>query len=203
MKKVIAVMGAIILVLVLTLALSPALAQEEQIPSTKAAAVLNNIDAAPTTWTTVMSTQIKTGNPKDLIMDVSLESALYTTNKIKGNAETETEACVAVKVLVDTEQVGPVIIFNDRLVNLKGDLSHTGDFEGTIDSHWIELYIMTKSANAFNWIAEDVGTGVHTVEVQAMVTTRAEVLSGETGTAASADALIGYGSLVVDEVNLK
>ena len=202
MKKLIALGLAVILVL--TLGVGTVFAGGDQIPSTKAAAdsgYIGPIDYGVPTM--VMDVSIKTGTPKDLIINVALESSLYTKNRIKGSAETEAEATVAVQVRVDNVVIGPRwVVFNDRLVGLKGDLSHLNIEE---PSHWIELFLRTKSANAFSWIARDVGPNISHVEVWAKVTTRTAAAGegGDNGTAAMARALIGNGVVVVDEVNLK
>jgi hypothetical protein len=54
------------------------------------------------------------------------------------------------------------------------------------------------NANAFNFIVADVGTGVHTVEVQAMIDSSTAFQEGT----AEAVATIGKGSVIVDETKM-
>jgi len=62
-------------------------------------------------WTTILSSAIKTSNPSDLFVNVSLECGLYTSTIVKsknGNKDTSTAyAGVKVKVLVDGDETLP------------------------------------------------------------------------------------------------
>ena len=198
MKKLITITLA--LVLVLTLGATVVFAGGDQIPSAKTAAVVDEIGVvAEDVWVPILTVGIKTGTPKDLVIDVSVESALFTTNKIKGAGVSTAEAAVMIRVKVDGDVVGPEVAFNQRLVELSGNLKHLDPLE---PSHWIQIYMATKSANAFSWVAVDVGPNVSVVVVEALVTDDA-TYTGDPGGAAIADALIGWASVVVDDVMLK
>jgi len=54
------------------------------------------------------------------------------------------------------------------------------------------------SANAFNFIVANVGSGVHTIDVQAKLETSSDYQNGS----AEAYATIGKGSAVVDETKM-
>lgn len=182
----------------------------DSIPSTKTAAQMGYIGAvqlAPAWGDPILEVDIKTGAPKDLIISVSAETSLTTSAKLSGTTGSEALAAIEIQVRVDGVPIvnagGPnanFIVFNNRLLRLTGDLSHhgTGWPEGmVIDDHWIEVFIATKSANAFNWFEVDVGPGVSTVSVYARKVT--DFTSGKS----TAVAMIGNASVVVDEVNLK
>jgi hypothetical protein len=62
----------------------------------------------------------------------------------------------------------------------------------------IELVLDTLSANAFNFVADDMGAGMHTVQVQARVGGGVSYQNGS----ASAKALVGKGAVTVEEVRM-
>ena len=204
MKKLIGISLVVVaLVVALVLATTGAFAGDGQIPSAKAAATSASIDRATTGWETIpeLTVQIKTGTPKDLIIALTAETSLTTKVKLSGNVGSEAAATIEARVLVDGNEVlipgnqnpeGGVVLDN-RLLKLTGDLTHLNPLE---PAHWIEIFMGTKSCHGFNFIAENVGVGVHTIEVQVKT-------SGYTIGEAQYSALIGNASLVVDEVNLK
>ena len=169
MKKIVTM--SLVIVLVLMLGAGVVFAGGDSIPSAKTAAAMDYVGKADLDWETILTVPIKTGTPKDLIIDVSLESSLTTNVKLRGDEGSAAAAGVAVRVLVDGQPVlipdnpnpGNGVIFNNRLLKLEGDLKHLDTLE---QDHWIQIFMTTKSANAFNFIAEDVGPGVSVVEVQ-------------------------------------
>ena len=218
-KKVFIVAMALVFILVTVLS-TAVLAGDNSMPATKAAAVSDCLSVRGQNWTRIeaLDLAIKTGTPKDLVITVSLETSLMTLNKISGRASTEAMASVDVLVKVDGEPVwvcdqygdrrDAIVTFNRRLVQLEGDLRHnvtvTGDgVTVEIDDHWISLYMETKSANSFSFIARDVGPNVSNVEVwiRAWGSASEDPIDGR----AVADYLVtlGKASLIVDEVNLK
>ncbi len=69
------------------------------------------------------------------------------------------------------------------------------------DPEELQLILQTLNANAFNFIAPDVSSGVHTIEVQAK--TSAQVgTDAESGALAGAEAFIGAGSVRIEEVRM-
>jgi hypothetical protein len=66
------------------------------------------------------------------------------------------------------------------------------------DNATIERYLRTKTANAFNWIQLDAGSGVHDIEVKVQLEGHAETETGE----AQAKALIGKRTLVIEPVKM-
>ena len=197
----------------LGLASTSALAQ-----SAKATAKVGNVNVLNQTsfgWTTILSNTIKTANQKDLFIDVSLETGLYTQTKVRSNGNKDTssaDATIKVQVLVDGVPAYPGdVVFDYRSQTLSatlgGILENCTDSNGdgdidlndcTLAPEEIELILDTMAAHSFNFIMDDLGPGEHAIEVQAMIST-----SGSSGAgSASANATIGNGSVTVEEVRL-
>jgi hypothetical protein len=197
----------------LGLASTSALAQ-----SAKATAKVGDVNVLNQTalgWTTILSNTIKTANQKDLFIDVSLETGLYTQTKVRSNGNKDTssaDATIKVQVLVDGVPAYPGdVVFDQRSQTLSatlgGILENCTDSNGdgdidlndcTLAPEEIELILDTMAAHSFNFIMDDLGPGEHAVEVQAMIST-----SGSSGAgSASANATIGNGSVTVEEVRL-
>ena len=207
------VVSVVLAVGFLGLASSGALAQ-----SAKATAKVGNVNVLNQTtlgWTTILANTIKTANQKDLFIDVSLETGLYTQTKVRSNGNKDTssaEATIKVQVLVDGVPAYPGEVVFDRRnqtlsATLGGILENCTDSNGdgdidlndcTLAPEEIELILDTMAAHSFNFIMDDLGPGEHAVEVQATIST-----SGSSGAgSASANATIGNGSVTVEEVRL-
>lgn len=162
-------------------------------------------------WITILSNTLKTANQKDLFIDVSLESMLYTRTNAKskgGKKDTAVaEAGIAIQVLIDGQPAYPgVVIFAKREQTLsatfQGLIADCIDEEGhlfldddCLQDEEVELILRTMSANAFNFIQDDLSSGTHLIEVQAKINTATD---GD----ADAEALVGKGSVTVQEVRL-
>jgi hypothetical protein len=194
-------------------------AADESMPAAKTAAVSECVSVTSENWQKLgdLDLSIKTGAPKDLVISVSLESSLFTLNKISGRSKSQAEAEVDVMVKVNGEPVmvcdnygdrrDAIVVFNRRLVELSGDLSHHitvtgGDVTVEIDDHWIQFFMETKSANSFNFIARDVGPNISTVEIYVRAWSDT-FTAGDPDAQARAAAVLGHASVIVDEVNLK
>jgi hypothetical protein len=194
------------------------LASGSGVPATKATAWFGDIailNSSEMAWTTIMSTQIKTSNQKTLFINPSLVCGLYTDTTVHssgGRKDTSTaSATVQMQILVDGKAANPgVVIYCSRTQTLSatlgGILQSCTDVnaDGVITAsecqmtdEEIQLVLSTMNAASFNFGA-DVGTGVHTIAVQAMINTST---SSQTGSA-SAMATIGKGSVVVTEQRL-
>jgi hypothetical protein len=231
------VLNKILAASIIAVAVSSAAFAESQ-PSAKSTAMVSGInvigvkaDTGPNSgWTTILSNTIKTPNPADLFVDVSLECGLYTNTVVKskgGNKDTSTAtAGVKVQVLVDGEPIHPgevtfcrrtqelTATFQGLLTDEDGNscliTDAVTDANGTITGYTttideeclrpeeVGLILSTMNANAFNFIVADVGTGVHTVEVQTMIDSSTAFQEGT----AEAVATIGKGSVVVDEAKM-
>ncbi len=196
-------------------------------PSSKATAkvgdicVLDKISSGESAkigpWQSVLKNTLKTPNQKDLFISVSMEVGLLTRTLVSsknGTSDTsKADAGVEVRVLVDGVEALPgVVIFGRRTQTL------TATFQGLIDGclsidpltggivldpdcvqpEELELILKTMNANAFNFIIQDLRSGVHTIDVQARINLEATAQAG----ASAARALIGKGSMTVEEVRL-
>ena len=209
-----------VLVIVLAgLAFGGAAAQSSQ-PSSKVTAAVSTITIlqpaeGETDWTTILSNNLKTPNQKDLFVDVSLECGLYTDTLVKSAGGTKdtakAEAGVYVQVLVDDVPMYPgEVVFCRRtqtLTALFGGILNCTDTNGdgviTVDEckltpEELELVLDTMNANSFNFVLDDLGPGVHTVALQARISTKEEAGAGM----ADAKATIGKGSVTVESVRM-
>jgi hypothetical protein len=154
--------------------------------SSKATAAINTITVCETgqggtpcvvnqegVWQDVMSAGLKTSNVTDLFVTASM---------VTGG--------VSVRVLLDGD---PTKGYPD---SAGGGTAGTGC---TLTVEQITLALQTTSAHSFGWILPNVGTGSHTITVQAQLNTQA---FGTNGGTAVADALYGLGSLTVEGVRL-
>ncbi|MBI4596359.1 MAG: hypothetical protein HY730_08295 [Candidatus Tectomicrobia bacterium] len=188
--------------------------------SSKFAAQVSSVALVPGTtsldWTKVLSTSIKTPNKKDLLIGASFETGLYTKTVVKssmGALDTSTAvAGIKIMVTVDGVTVSPgEVIYDKRAQTLSAklggiltscqDLNQDGIIdiltECTFTDEEIGLILDTMAAHHFNFVAADLNTpGDHSVEVWA----RIDTLSQSTAGLAEASALVGKGSLTVEEV---
>ena len=177
-------------------------------------------------WQNILSTQLRTSQQKDLFIDVSAEIGLFTRTLARSrNGETgsaEARAGVDVRVLIDAgtanERIAEpgVVVFGRRTQKLTAvfqgliegclTVDENGNViidEECVEPETIELLIETMNANAFSFVLDDLGSGVHTITVQA----RINLLNALTGDDAlnsdvEAKALVGKGTVAVQEVRL-
>lgn len=197
----------------------------ESIPASKATAKVADLtlldwkktDTSKTVpWETIMSTSIKTSMQKDLFIDASFESGLYTQTLVKSkdmvSDTSNSTAGIEIRVLVDGKEAYPgQVIFARRsqtlFATLQGQLAlmdKNGDgivgFDElvTIAPEQIDLVLDTMNASSFNFVLDNIGTGVHKIQVQARIDLGTKVQAGS----AEARALIGKGSVTVEEVRM-
>jgi hypothetical protein len=198
-------------------------------------------------WFTVMNASVKTSTNKTLFVSPSLVTGIYTNTQVKGNGTSQTAtsvASVAVRVLLDCSNCGNVgavqsqaalypmagfpdqggsgIVFDARIQQLTAVLGQAitstciADIT-TCSQEMVDLILSTTSAHSFNFISPEVGTGQHTITVQARldagnicynntgaITTccsSADVVNTTLGSSVSA-AVFGLGSLTVVPVQL-
>lgn len=172
-------------------------------------------------WRDVLSANIQTSQQKDLVIGTSLEVGLFTDTMVssqKGTKDTSrAEAQVQVRVVIDkgtpAERIAEpgVVTFNRRTQELIAsfggvlDSCTDSDLDGTITlddctftDETLQLMLETLSAHTFFFALDDLGTGTHTVHVQARVSTGTYVEAGS----ASASAWVGKGSVVLEEIRL-
>jgi hypothetical protein len=193
-------------------------ASSQGVPSTKASAFFGDIAILNSTelgWTEIMSTTMKSANQRTLFIQPSLECGLYTNTTIRsrgGKRDTATaSATIQMQVLVDGVPAAPgVVVYCSRTQQLSATLGGIiqscadTDGDGTITASECELtdeelslMLNTMEASSFNFGAS-VSSGVHTVSVQARISTSTTF---ESGTAA-AYATIGKGSVLVTDQRL-
>ena len=211
-KKIITI--ALAMVLVLMLGATGVFAQANENASAKATAQIAELHVISQTtgdpdnldWVMILDQTIKTANKKDLFIDASLLSALYTKTNVKSKGGVkDTSSALAVvwlKVEVDGNPAFPgAIVYNARYQELSATLQGIIDSTDPIvigDPEEIELIIATMSANSFNFIFPDLSSGMHLVEVFAKCSTAADSMEGD----AKAIAVIGLGSVTVEEVRM-
>jgi len=224
-KKIIALGLAILLLL--SLGVGGAFAQDQNpnasakataeianlsVISASATSVEDAFDFDSSEWDDILTQTIKTANDKDLFIDVSLLSGLYTKTNVKskgGNKDTSAAAAaVLLAVTVDGELAFPgyPIIFNARYQELSATLQGIIDVALVDDEiqitilapEEIGLIIGTLSANSFNFIVQDLDSGMHEVVVWAKCVSAAYRQSGD----AAAVAMIGLGSVTIEEVRM-
>ena len=189
-------------------------------PSSKFAAQVSSVALVPETanlaWQKVLETQIKTPNKKDLLIGASFETGLYTRTLVKSSGGTldtsSATAGITIKVVIDgVTVVNPgEVIYDKRAqtlsVKLGGILESCEDLSGdgiidiltecTFSDEEIDFILRTMGAHHFNFVAANLEPGDHKVEVFAKI----ESLTSSIAGLAEAMALVGKGSLTVEEV---
>jgi len=181
-----------------------------------------------TTWATILEQRIKTPNQKDLTIDVSLETGLYTRTLVKSKQSSATsddwdtsraKAEIQVRVVIDegtpNQRIASpgFVVFDMRNQTLSAKFMgiFTGEcfsvdpvtHEVTIDYECLEpeeleLILETLAASSFNFVIDQLSPGVHTVKVQAKIETNGSAQQGEW----EAKALVGKGSVVIEVVRM-
>ena len=147
-----------------------------------------------------------TSKPTDLILQVTLECTILTTLQNMGTSDVYAHGQVRVWVTVDGLIV-PVQSISTPPQNTPpgGDdtdkavfceRTHQVNFINPNDDDTIEQYQQTKSANAFNWLRQNVGSGTHVIEVKADLSTDA------TMTFANAEAIVGNRTLIIEPTKM-
>ena len=230
MKKTIVL--ALVTALVVTLVGAAFVANAASLPSSKATAKVSELTlidwTAEEDWTTILEQRIKTPNQKDLFIDVSLETGLYTRTLVRSkrtSAEDEdwdtsrAKAEIQVRVVIDegadnerTASPG-FVVFDMRNQTLSAKFMgiFTGEclivdpetHEVTInyeclEPEELELILETLAASSFGFVIDQLTPGVHTVSVQASIATNGEAEEGEW----EAEALVGKGSVLIEVVRM-
>jgi hypothetical protein len=196
----------------------------ELVPTTVCSATdVQNNNCSDATWTTVLSTTLKTPNQKDLLIGGSLQTAVGTSTTVASKGGTKStagaSATINVRVLIDGDpatQCGGTncpngvaypyqVTYNARLQQLSAQLlglnctadPTTGAITCT-DPETIALLIQTTSANSFNFVAPNLTAGTHKIELQVNIGTSAS--SDTVGAGAQATAEVGVGTLSVEDV---
>ena len=142
--------------------------------------------------------QLKTSSPTDLVLQLTLECALWTDVTTVGNDQSQAVARVLAWIEIDGVPVGVSgadtgadagkVVFCDRAY--RRETLSFDDEDATI-----KTFLATRSAHAFNWVDLDLGSGLHTVVVKAQLDRSVEG-------AGMAKAAIGKRTLVVEPTKL-
>ncbi len=217
------IVGMLALSLALPLALTTGRAAGT--PSSKVTFQTSDLTLIPQTtgtsdWVTVLSGIIKTSQNKDMFISGSIEAGLFTETLVRSkNMKKDTSTAfvsIQVQALVDGSQVPPgVVTYAARtqtlsatlegaiagcltiVTNIDGSLSIVLD-ENCVTPEEIDLILSTLSAASFDFVAVDVPQGVHTVSLQARITTSTSSQLGS----ATAEGLVGKGTMIVTSVRL-
>lgn len=181
------------------------------LPSNKPfAAASKSVKVSPGTRVELLSATVKNSKPTDMMLHVSMECSIITDNVILGSAtpgaqeSAATEGTVRVWIEIDglivpvisssaPPQTPPTVggdesdkvTFCNRVFNrsVKDAEDPQDGYDNSRD------YIETKSANAFNWVRLNMGSGSHTIKLFGD-------LSHFSTTGSTASAFIGNRSLV-------
>jgi len=212
-------------VLALSVLLAVTTGQAAGQPSSKVTFQTSDLVLIPETtgtgdWVTVLDNVIKTAQNKDMFISGSLECGLFTQTLVRSkNMKKDTSTAsvsIQVRALVDGNVVPPgIVTYAARtqtlsatlegaisgcltiVTNLDGSLSIVLDPD-CVTPEEIELILNTLSAQSFGFVAVDVPQGVHTVALQARISTSTSVQEGS----ASATGLVGKGTVTVESVRL-
>ena len=155
---------------------------------------------------TVLSATLRTSKPTDLILLLSMECSIITDITTGGGGLTTDTATAEGKVRAWIEIDGKPVAVNQiggaaQNGSTPGDNGkitfcnrvHTrtvNDDENGDGTDEYRDYQRTKSANGFNWLQLNLGSGIHEIVVKAEYTS-------QNGTRALSDAYIGTRSLIV------
>lgn len=148
---------------------------------------------------TILDAFIKSSNPSDLILSVSLECALWTeviSSTIDDHPEGYTSfsrAEARVEVWVEIDGVPVTMGDSDGRVTFcdRVQEQEITDIDEDTGNFTIRQRLETTQANAFNWAVTDVGSGLHHIVVKADI--EADNTEG-----AYADGAVGFRTLIVE-----
>jgi hypothetical protein len=150
----------------------------------------------------VLSGYMKTSSVGDLLIGFSMECALWTstsTTATRGGGRSTSTARAAVNVTVHVDGVPAQpgqVVYCDRQQTVS--LQFSSLTVEVTDAITLELFLKTKNANHFNFYQNNVGSGVHFVEVSVD-----SVVSSDPNAPADPGtrAVVGKRSLVIEEYN--
>lgn len=140
----------------------------------------------------LLSEDVRTSSPSDLVLNVTAECSIVTDVTTVGNDNQRAFGEVKVWVEIDGEHVAISSADSDegRVVFCNRAYERTTSMFDDEDAT-IQTFMETRQANGFNWMALDVGNGVHTIEVKATLDT-------ESTENAEAEAVVGNRTLIVE-----
>lgn len=215
MKKTLAVLTALSTMVVMSSFANAGTVQGSKASANVSSVGLYSDKSGTHSWDPILGAQIHTANQKDLLIGVSLETALYTNTAVKSSGGTRdtsnATAGIKIKVLVDGVEAAPGdVVFDKRSQTLSAVLG--GYFANCTDANGdgitdmltecdllpeeIELILDTMAAHHFNFVYADLPAGDHYIDVLTEIQGATSVQAGT----ASAYGTIGKGSLTVEEI---
>jgi hypothetical protein len=177
--------------------IAPAGANHEPANKVSASGSTREVFGVPNGSTTelLMSERVKTSKPTDLILGVTAECSITTDVTTVGTDTQGAEGLIRLWITIDGKAVPVSTADNDsgRVVFCNRLYERTTQLGSDDDEDSIRTFMRTRNANGFNWMALNVGSATHTIEVWAELTTDATAR-------ASALAVVGNRTLIVEPV---
>lgn len=180
-------------------------------PADKVVAAGSKLEViGPNEEVTILSANLKTSSPTDLILAVAMECSIFTGLVTGPSSDGGTDSATAAGHIRAWVEIDGVIVpvnstsaepgmgdDSDKVTFCNRTYSRTvTDAENPLDGQDIEDdFIDTKNANAFNWLRLNLGNGVHEIVFKA-------TLMQSTDGDATAEAVIGNRSLIVQPAKL-
>jgi hypothetical protein len=206
----------------------PTLAASNAQPANKAVAAASTVETFSVNDSKeIMRATVKTSKPTDLLMSVSLECSILTDLLITGGPEVASDTASAQgKVRVWLERAGEIVPIVSTSGEANGpapekgtdkdkvtfcDRTHTRTVTNAEDGDGIDSdrdYQLTKSANAFNWVLLNAGSGTQDIVVMAEFTTVASAgdvdEEGEPvpNTASASEAKVGNRTFTIEPTKM-
>ena len=148
----------------------------------------------------VLQERIKTANPTDLILQLTSECSIMTSLATTGNESSQSVGQLKYRIEIDGRPVSVMsgdqdgeVVFCDRAH--RQSITNLDDEDARI-----EQFMRTRTANGFNWMALNVGSGIHDIKVFARFDRETEeglVPSGENDSTGA----VGARTLVIEPVH--
>ncbi|MFN2614069.1 MAG: hypothetical protein ABR552_04545 [Actinomycetota bacterium] len=162
-------------------------------PANKAAAVGTTTQvAAPAQDVTLMTKTIRTSSPQDLLFEVTAECSIVTNVTTTGTDDQRAFGHIEMWVTFDGRPVlvGPDDSQAGRVVFCDRAYERQTTFNQDDQDDAIATFFSTRSTHAFNWILLNAGSGLHQVQLHALLTATA------TNTA-TAEAVLGNRTIII------
>jgi hypothetical protein len=147
----------------------------------------------PDAGVTLLSERVKTSNPSDLVLGVTLECSITTDVTTVGSDDQTAFGQIRVWVEIDGKPVPVSADDSDagRVVFCNRTYQRQTSLGGDDQNDAIRTFIETRAANGFNWMALNIGAATHTIQVKGELTT-------DSTARASARAVVGNRTLIVE-----
>lgn len=201
-------------------------------PANKAVAAGSHLKVLdPKTPVTVLTAQLKTSKPEDLLLDVSFECSIITDVLVNGTgpsaptsppSSATAEASGAIRAWLTMDSDSNIIPIQDtsappqdpsqQATGTNADKVTFCDRDNKITitdgetprdgTDQFENYESTKSANAFNWVRLNAGSGDHTIKLWVEFDQPAQDAQGANTAGSSSHGYVGNRTLVIEPTKL-